>query len=166
MKLPLRTLFCLTAMAVAAGHAGAAGSGNDAAPARVLSESLKVEIRQGRVLLHLTLHNHSAHMIRVAKEFATEAELERGLFEVQDSDSGAAIPYTGMLVKRGPPTMRDYVPIKPHGRRSNTIEISKSYQFQPGHSYILRHRPSYLAADGGHPDQPLVIDTVTVQFIR
>jgi hypothetical protein len=165
MKLPLSTLFCLTAMAIATGHAGAAGNGNAPAPLQVLSESLKVEIRQGKVLLHLTLHNHSAHTIRVAREFATEAELERGLFDLQDSDSGATIPYTGMLVKRAPPTSQDYVPIKPHGKRSNIIEISKSYQFQPGHSYILRHRPGYLGA-GSNPEQPVVSDTVTVQFIR
>ncbi len=156
MKLPLRSLLCLTAMAVAAGHAGAAGA---------FTEKLSVEIRQGRVLLHIEMHNRSASTIRVAKEFAVENELERGLFELQDSDSGATIPYTGMLVKRGPFTLQDYVPIKPKGKRSNTIEISKSYVFEAGRSYTLRHRPHYLP-DGGNPEQPMAIEAVTVQFKR
>jgi hypothetical protein len=163
MKLPLRSLLCVAVMAASTGSAGAAGNGDEPVPA--MSESLKVEIKQGRVLLHLTLHNHSAQVIRVAKEFASENELERNLFEVQDSESGAVIPYTGMMVKRAAPTLKDYVPIKPKGKRSNTIEISKSYVFQPGRSYILRHQASYLAV-GGNPQQPLAVDAVSVQFIR
>lgn len=162
MKIPLRTLLCLAVMAATAVPAGAAGS----APPAVLEETLNVEVKQGRVLLHIKLHNRSAGTIRVAKEFATENELERGLFDLHDSDSGAAIPYTGMMVKRSPPTLADYVAIKPRGSRSNTIEISKSYQFQPGHRYTLRHHPSYLAP-GGNPEQAtLTASPVTVSFTR
>ncbi len=171
MNIPLRSLFCLAAMAVCAGHAGAAGNGTEAKPkpdpatAVVLAESLRVEVRQGRVLLHVTLQNRSAATIYVAKEIATEDELERGLFEVQDSGSGATVPYTGMLVKRAAFTPQDYVPIKPKGKRSNTIEISKSYVFEPGHRYIVRHRPSYLAV-GGNPEQPSQLDSISVAFQR
>lgn len=164
MKIPLRSLLCLAVMAATAVPAGAAGNGNE--PSIVLEETLNVEVTQGRVLLHIKLHNRSAGTIRVAREIATENELERGLFDVHDSDSGAAIPYTGMMVKRSPPTLADYVAIKPRGSRSNTIEISKSYEFQPGHRYTLRHHPGYLAA-GGNPEQPtLTAGPVTVSFRR
>ncbi len=163
MKLPLRSLLCLAIMAVSAGQAGAAGIGN--VPAQALNETLKVEVRQGKVLLHLTLHNRSDSMIRVAREFATEKELERGVFEVQDANSGEAIAYTGMMVKRGALTLRDFVAIRPHAKKSNTIVISKSYVFKAGHSYSVRHVPSYLGP-AGNLEQPLTMDAVSVTFKR
>jgi hypothetical protein len=163
MNIPLRSLLCLAVMAATAVPAGAAGHGKE--PAIVLDETLSVEVKQGRVLLHIKLHNRSAGTIRVAKEIATENELERGLFEVKDSDSGAAIAYTGMMVKRSAPTAQDYVAIKPRGSRSNTIEISKSYEFQPGRRYTLRHVPGYLAV-GGNPELPTATSAVTATFER
>jgi hypothetical protein len=163
MNLPLRSFLCLAVMAATAVPAGAAGMGKELVV--VLDETLSVEVKQGRVLLHIRLRNRSAATIHVAKEIATENELERGLFEVRDSDSGAAIAYTGMMVKRSAPTAQDYVAIKPRGSRSNTIEISKSYQFQPGHRYTLRHVPSYLAV-GGNPENPITTSAVSVSFTR
>lgn len=164
MTIPLRSLLCLAVAAATAVPAGAAGSGN--APPAVLDETLRVEVTQGRVLLHITLHNRSAGTIRVAREIAADDELERGLFDVADSDSGAPVAYTGMLVKRAPPTLQDYVAIKPRGSRHNTIEISKSYVFQPGHRYTVRHHPSYLGANGKPGQATLAASAVAVSFSR
>jgi hypothetical protein len=117
-----------------------------AAPMNQVSEAIAVESRQGKVLVHVTITNRGARTVYVPNTVAADKELFGRVFAVRDAASGAALEYIGPMVKRGPLTRDDYVAVKPRGKHSNTIDITRSYAFLPGkHTYQLSHAADYFA---------------------
>lgn len=107
--------------------------------------TLKATSTKGRVLVSAHYANRSAAPLQVPRALATEKELTGRLFDIREADSGASIEYQGIMVKRGPLTAADYLTLKPGAKRSNTIDITRSYAFLPG-----RHR-YLLSFEGGAP---------------
>lgn len=104
---------------------------------------LKAISTRGRVLVTAQYENRSAAPLQVPRALAAEKELTGRLFDIVEADTGAAIEYQGMMVKRGPLTAADYLSLKPGARHSNTIDITRSYAFLPG---LHRYRLSYEGA--------------------
>jgi hypothetical protein len=101
---------------------------------------LKATSTKGRVLVTAQYENRGAAAVRVPRALAAEKELTGRLFDIVEADTGAAIEYQGMMVKRGPLTDADYLSLKPGAKRSNTIDITRSYAFLPGpHRYLLSY---------------------------
>lgn len=99
---------------------------------------LKATSTKGRVLVTAQYENRGAAAVQVPRALAAEKELTGRLFDIVEADTGAAIEYQGMMVKRGPLTAADYLTLKPGAKRSNTIDITRSYAFLPGlHHYLL-----------------------------
>lgn len=121
-----------------------AGARDGVAP--VISSKVAVESHEGQVLAKLTISNDSERTIYVPRVFTLEGEPEGNLFEVRDSSNGDPLDFIGMMVKRPPPTKKDFVAVKPHAKLSNTLDISNSYRFVPGrHAYQISLNGSYLA---------------------
>ncbi|MES3023000.1 MAG: hypothetical protein V4857_15625 [Pseudomonadota bacterium] len=111
----------------------------------MVNQTLQVESREGKVLVHFTVDNQSPDVVYVPVAIAEDDQLFGRLFEVTDS-SGAPIEYSGPMVKRGPYTADDFLAVKPKTKHSNTIDITNSYAFRQGtHSYRLGYEGSYLA---------------------
>ncbi|MBJ7309538.1 hypothetical protein H7U20_04920 [Rugamonas sp. CCM 8940] len=111
-----------------------------------VGEQLKVNSRDGTVLVQITLQNRSAHPVYVQKSLASATELTGRLFDIVDTASGKSIPYIGMMIKRGPLTAKDYLTLPPHSSHSHTIDITHSYAFAAGpHHYRLSHAGDYLS---------------------
>jgi hypothetical protein len=109
-----------------------------------VKEQVLVITRAGKVLVQLSVDNASARAIHVPRALYGDKELFHAAFAI--SSDGVKIDYIGAMVKRGPLTGDDFLAVKPGARRSNAIDISRSYGFLPGtHTYQLHYGGSYLS---------------------
>lgn len=130
----------------------------------VITSKVVVESHEGQALARITISNQSEHTIFVPRVLTQEGEPEGNLFEVRDSSNGDPLDFVGMMVKRPPPTKKDFVAIKPHAKLSNTFDISNSYRFVPGrHAYQIALRGTYLS-DLTKLDQQNQIEPATSMF--
>lgn len=110
-----------------------------------VSEQVQVDAGGGKVVVRLKADNRGARPVYVPKELFQDGELVRPVFEIRDAATGAEVEYIGRKVKRGPITKDDYVALKPGASKTNSIDITRSYDFQPGqHTYQLSYAGSYL----------------------
>lgn len=104
-----------------------------------VANSLTVASKAGKVLVTVKVENHTAAPVYVPKAVYEDDELFRREFDIRDS-SGAEVQYIGPMVKRGPYTRDDFLTVKPGGKVSNTIDITRSYDFKPGtHKYTVMY---------------------------
>lgn len=135
----------LSAMLGAACVLGAAGS----ASARdgivnPVSEKLQVDSRDGKVLVRLTFDNQSDSTVYLPRTLASDKEPTGNWFKVRDSSNGDPLDYTGPMVKRKPLGKGDFLPLKPHSKHHNTIDITHAYAFMQGrHAYQLEFAGHY-----------------------
>ncbi|MDB5935087.1 MAG: hypothetical protein JWQ01_2431 [Massilia sp.] len=109
-------------------------------------EMVKVESRDGKVLVRLTIDNQGDSTIYVPRSVASEQELFGNWFEVRDSSNGDPLAYIGPVVKRAPLGKGDFVAVKPHSRHRNTIDITNAYAFVAGrHAYQLNYAGTYVS---------------------
>lgn len=129
-----------------------------------MNASMRVEPRDGKLLVHMTVENRGARTVYVPLAVFGEHELFGKHFELRDSTTGALLDYTGPMVKRGPLGKDDYVAVKPHGRRRNTVDITRAYAFLPGQH---RYRISYagqVVADLARLEQAGTLAPAPVEF--
>jgi hypothetical protein len=111
-----------------------------------VSEKVQVEARDGRVLVRVTFDNQSDRTVYVPRTVASDKVLFGNWFEVRDSSNGDPIDYIGPTVKRAPLGKDDFLPVKPHSKHRNTIDITKAYAFMQGrHTYQLSYAGNYVA---------------------
>ncbi|WP_154668330.1 hypothetical protein [Pseudoduganella violaceinigra] len=118
---------------------------------------VKFAIREagGHPILQIALANHSGRMVKALRALATEEEMYGKLFELRDAESGEALQYQGIMVKRGPLTDEDYLPMRAGTERSNAIDLGLAYAFKPGrHAYTISYAGHYLL-DG--KEMPLTV---------
>ena len=109
-----------------------------------VQQQVQVAAQGGKVVVTLTVDNATAAPIYVAKAVYQDDELFGRAFDITDA-SGAALQYTGPMVKRGPLGAADYIAIKPGAKHSHAIDITRSYAFKAGtHTYQLAFAGNYL----------------------
>lgn len=92
----------------------------------------------GPIILRFSLSRPAGHGDKpvYALRWYTPLEGVRGSF-LKVEREGVAIPYQGPLVKRGDPSMEDYVEIHPGKPVEGAVDIGPAYDFsQPGHYTI------------------------------
>ncbi len=103
------------------------------------SETVKVESRDGKVLVTLSVDNAGTAPVHVPVALYKDKELFGRAFTIT-TDKGVDVAYVGPMVKRGPLTAADFVKVAPGKKLSNTIDITRSYDFKAGtHTYMLRY---------------------------
>jgi hypothetical protein len=108
--------------------------------------SLSVDARHDKVLVTFKIENRGERRVGLPREIAADNELSRRLFDLREHPGEAEVPYTGRMVKRGPPGLDDYVELAPHSAHTHTIDITRSYAFKPGtHTYVIRYDGAALA---------------------
>jgi hypothetical protein len=129
---------------LAAGAAGAAGT--DKGETMNVHASLSVDARHDKVLVTFKIENRGERRVGLPREIASDTELARRLFDLREHPGDAEVPYTGRMVKRGPPSLDDYVELAPHSAHTHTIDITHAYAFKPGtHTYVIRYEGGALA---------------------
>jgi hypothetical protein len=109
-----------------------------------VQQQVQVASKDGKVIVTVSVDNGSAKPVFVPKAVFADKELFGRVFDIKDA-SGKEIDYIGPMVKRGPYTKADYLAVKPGTKRSNSIDITQSYDFKPGaHTYTLSYAGSYL----------------------
>jgi hypothetical protein len=143
---------------------GASGANARDGVVNPVSEKVQVESRDGKVLVRVTFENQSDQTIYVPRAVASDKELFGNWFEVRDSSNGDPIEYIGPTVKRAPLGKDDFLPIKPHSKLRNTIDITKAYAFMQGrHTYQLNFSGNYVA-DVKQVDQRTSVEPDSVMF--
>lgn len=132
------TLAALGMLALAAtAHAGGSNM-------QGVQQQVQVAASDGKVVVTVSVHNGTAKAVFVPKAVFADKELFGRVFDLKDA-SGNEVAYIGPMVKRGPYTKADYLAVKPGAKRSNSIDITRSYDFKPGaHTYTLAYSGSYL----------------------
>jgi hypothetical protein len=130
----------------------------------MVHEMVKVESREGKVLVRLTIDNQSEQTIYVPRSVASEKELFGNYFEVRESSNGDPVNYIGPMVKRGPLGKEDFLAVKPHTRHHNLIDITDAYAFLPGRrAYQLNYSGHYVA-DLKKIDQTTPVEPESTMF--
>ncbi len=132
IKLTLASLLALPLMV----HAG--GGMND------VKQQVQVDAKAGKVVVTLTAENGSGKPVFVPKAVYEDDEIFRREFQIKDAATGAEVDYIGPMVKRGPFTKDDFLAVKPGKKLSNSIDITRSYDFKPKRTYQLSYQGGYL----------------------
>ncbi|MRV75151.1 hypothetical protein GJ700_25885 [Duganella sp. FT92W] len=128
------------------------------------SETLTVASSGGRVLVTVVLDNPNGQPMHVPNAIATDKELFGRLFEIRDTATGKPVEYQGPMVKRGPLTADDYFTVAPGTRHSNTLDITDSYAFKPGHHTYQLSYAGYAVPDLGKPEGTVRVSVPPVSF--
>lgn len=124
----------------------------------MLELKLAVKSQEGRPVAHIALANRTTQPVKVLHALADEEEMFGKLFELHDAATGQPLEYQGIMVKRGPLTDADYLPMAPGAKRHNAIDLGRAYAFKPGrHAYTITYRGHYLQ-DG--KEKPLTVGPV------
>jgi len=111
-----------------------------------VQQQVQVDSHDGKVLVTLLAHNGSAKPVYLPNALYKSARLLGRAFDIKDAATGAEVDYIGPMVKRGPYTAADYLPLAPGASHRHTIDITASYAFKPGtHRYQLAYGASYVA---------------------
>ena len=133
IKTSLAALLALPLIA----HAG--GGMND------VKQQVQVDAAAGKVVVRMTVENNGAKPVFVPKAVFEDDQIFRREFQVKDMATGAEVDYTGPMVKRGPITKDDFLAVKPGKKLSHSIDITRSYDFKPKHTYQLSYQGGYAA---------------------
>ncbi len=110
------------------------------------NEQIHAESRDGKVVVTVTVDNASPSAVYVPAALYQERELFGRVFAIT-LQGGGEIAYVGPMVKRGPLGAADFVKVAPGKKLSNTIDITRSYDFKPGtHTYTLRYAGKVLTS--------------------
>ncbi len=110
-----------------------------------VKQQVQVDAKAGKVVVRLTVENAGAKPVFVPKAVYKDDEIFRREFSIKDAATGAEVDYIGPMVKRGPFTKDDFMAVKPGKKHSNSIDITRSYDFKPKHTYQLSYTGGYLA---------------------
>lgn len=136
----MKTLFAALGMLAMTATAHAGGG-----TMKGMSQQVQVESAAGKVIVRLTVDNAGDKPVYVPKAVFEDDELFGRMFEIRNVSTGAEVDYIGPMVKRGPLTAEDYLKVNPRSKHSNTIDITRSYDFKPGtHKYQLTYSGNYL----------------------
>jgi heat shock protein HslJ len=95
------------------------------------------------VTVKFTLTNTSSEGLFVLKWFTPLEGLAGDIFSVQRD--GVDLAYRGKLVKRGPPSSKDYVWIDAGGSISAKVDLAEGYDFSQAGKYNLQFRSPRLS---------------------
>ena len=107
-------------------------------------QQVTVDASGGKVVVRLTLENAGAKPVYVPKAVYQDDEIFRREFAIKDVATGAEVDYIGPMVKRGPFTKDDFMAVKPGKKHSHSIDITRSYDFKPQHTYQLSYAGGYV----------------------
>jgi hypothetical protein len=98
--------------------------------------------------------------------FARETPLEglrSHIFNVSRGRFRRSIPYDGLMLKRGPPTTKEWVPIKASSHLQRTVYLSEAYSFPTTGKYTiqLKMRGIFRRDETEESTQAMVSNKVT-----
>jgi len=135
----MKTIFAVAMVAMALTAQAGAGKMNG------VQQQVQVESTAGKVMVTLSVENGSAKAVFVPKAVFEDEELFGRAFDIKHLATGEAVKYIGPMVKRGPLTRDDYLPVKAGGKHTNVIDITRSYDFKSGkHDYQLTFAGNWL----------------------
>ncbi|MGZ8289254.1 MAG: hypothetical protein ACXW2U_18765 [Telluria sp.] len=130
-----------------------------------ISEQVGVDTGGGKVVVNVMFHNQGGSDVYVPRAVYEDKELIGPVFEIRNTATGKEIDYIGRKVKRGPITMDDYVAVKPGQKKSNSIDITNTYDFQAGqHTYKLSYTGNHLTG-AAQLAAPTMVKVMPVSFV-
>ena len=102
-----------------------------------LLEGAAVQPAGGPVLLRFRLRNHGRQPVAVLDWHTPLEGLLADIFTIRPASGGAALRYTGPLVKRGDPEADEYVEIPPGGEASAEVDLALAYDLSRPERYTV-----------------------------
>ena len=101
---------------------------------------VSISQKAGQLWANMTYVNQSVEPVYLNKlDIGMSARLMNNLFIIKQK--GQEVPYAGILVKRRPPTLDDFVLLQPGQRVKTKIRLDQSYAFKPGKNrYSIQYR--------------------------
>lgn len=110
--------------------------------------------------VRFTMRNPSDKAVKVLKWQTPFFGVDGNLFSIHVG--GQEVAYTGRLIKRGEPTARDYMTLRPGESRSVEIDLSAYYDFAKSGQYEVRY-DEFLFDNGGRAKR--VNSTPTIMWV-
>lgn len=117
---------------------------------------VRIAQKTGQLWANLLFTNESSKSVYLNKlDIGMSPKLMNNLFILQQK--GQEVPYAGIMVKRRPPTLDDFVVLKPGQRVKTMIRLDQSYAFLPGKNrYSIQYRHYHSS-----PKDPSVLNEFT-----
>lgn len=127
-----------TLLAAAVGQAAAANVSNELSSLHVQMQPVAAK-SAGEYLgsVRFSMTNPTAKAVRVLKWQTPFYGVDANLFSI--NVGGEKVAYTGRLIKRGEPTARDYMTLRPGETRSIDLDLSAYYNFAKTGQYEVRY---------------------------
>jgi hypothetical protein len=127
-----------------------------------LSCAVRLDTTKGCVAT-VEFSNSGPREIRLLKwgmEVGADGRLNGGLFSV--TRNWVSVPYAGRMVKRAAPTAADYEAVKPGGKKSFSVDLSKDYDLSAPGAYSTWYSACVHEGEG-HPPVESPAATFTVK---
>ena len=114
-----------------------------------LSVTIEVEHISGAILLTAELKNSSDQELQFLPwSTPFEGAVTADFLRVTEVGSSESVAYTGIMVKRIPPSVEDYTIVKPGSSLKQIVDISKSYNFCASTQYRLAYSGTLVSPNG------------------
>lgn len=126
------------------------GACSESSPVQNNKESIKYYITakphykiSQAIFITIKLSNNTKRDITFLKwGTPLDSHVSKDMFSIKIEEQ--ELPYQGRIFKRGKPTIKDYITIKPNESILNTINISQAYSFKHIGKYSIKYRSSHL----------------------
>ena len=150
-----------TLLAASIGHAVAANvSGGSASLQVEMAPVMDKAVGDYLGSVRFTMRNPSDQSVRILKWQTPFFGVNGKLFAI--TVGGEEVAYTGRMIKRGEPTARDYLTLRPGEARSVDLDLSAFYNFSKSGQYEVRY-DEFLFDNGGRAKR--VNTTPTVMWV-
>ncbi len=116
----------------------------------VLMEVDSSMLIEGRVVLNSTIHNRGLGTLVFlpwGSPFESSVTAPFLKVKVRKVNGLYDVPYEGMLVKRRAPQAEDFLELEAGSSYKRSLDITKSYTFCPGQTYILEYQGPLYSLD-------------------
>ncbi|MBK7147088.1 MAG: hypothetical protein IPH76_18545 [Xanthomonadales bacterium] len=126
-----------TLLAASIGHALAANVSGGASLQVEMAPVLDKSVGDYLGSVRFTMRNPSDQVVRILKWQTPFFGVNGKLFAI--NVGGEEVAYTGRMIKRGEPTSRDYMTLRPGEARSVELDLSAFYNFAKSGQYEVRY---------------------------
>ena len=115
------------------------------------------------VALEFRLLNPTDDIITVLSWYTPIEGVMNNIFEVVD-ESGATLPYRGMMAKRGDPSRDALISLRPGQSYTNVVDLASAYAFERGHKYEVKFSHYVSLANG--PLEAVAVDGLEMVMLQ
>ena len=100
-----------------------------------------------KIRLSFTIENLLSRPNRYLNWHTPFEGFRNDFLDVRNAETGAEVPYHGVMASRAPPSKEDYLAIKPRGKISTEVEINEAYPIKEKGRYTIAFKPLSISVN-------------------